>query len=315
MTEVATHPFSIVEVAPDTPEWLEERRNSVGASEIAAVMGLSPYATPLDVYKSKHGVDREFDPLLSFIGHESETIIHRWVEQFSGLSVELQPGFIARNPTAHPYLHATFDRISDRPFTTWQFKTAHHYAGHHWDEGIPVDIRVQVQGEMVVAGTDRAAVVVWIGGREFRLFWEARDNRFINEQLLPAITEFQRMVESGTPPEPATLAENAELYPSVDREVEASDAAMEAVERRAVLLSDIQAQQEEADALKLVIANYMGDADTLTYQGRRVLTHKSQAGRPGFDQAAFKKVHPDLHARFTRQGAPFKVMRTLKEKK
>lgn len=308
-------PYEIVNVTPDTPAWLEARRSSVGASELAAIMGLSAYATPLDVYKSKHGVDRDFDPLLSFIGHESEAIIHRWVEQFAGLSVTLRPGFMARNPSAHPYLHASFDRVSEAPFTTWQFKTAHHYSGHHWDEGIPTEIRVQVQGEMVVAGTDRAAVVVWIGGREFRLFWEPRDNRFINEQLLPAVTAFEQMVKSGTPPEPATIAENAELYPSVEREVEASDAAMEAVERRAVLLSDIQEQQEEADALRLVIANYMGDADTLTYGGRKVLTHKSQAGRPGFDQAAFKKVHPDLHARFTRQGAPFKVMRTIKEKK
>ena len=307
-------PYRRIDVLPDTDQWLEERRSSIGASEVAAVMRLSKWSTPLDVYKSKHGVDREFDPLLAFIGHQSETIIANWVHKFSGLNVELLPAFMARS-VEFPFLHASFDRVSENPFTTWQFKTAHQYTGHHWDEGIPTDIRVQVQAEMVVAGTRKAAVVVWIGGREFRLFWEDRDDRFIDEHMLPALSAFWDDVQAGRAPAPSTLAENAELYPSEAAEVEASGTAMEAVERRAVLLSDIASMQEEADALKLVIANYMGSADTLTFEGRRVLTYKTQKGRESFDGAAFKTDHPDLAAKYTRQGADFKVMRSMKEKK
>lgn len=305
--------YKLVPATPDTEQWKEERRKSLGASEVAAVMGMSKWNTPLDVYKSKNGVDRDFDPLLSFIGHESEAIIALWVHRFSGVDVELLPAFMARS-TLEPYLHASFDRVSENPFTTWQFKTAHQYTGHHWDEGIPTDIRVQVQAEMFVAGTNRAAVVVWIGGREFRLFWEPRDDRFIDSQMLPAVAEFHRRVTEGDPPQPSTLAEHADMYPSTSREVEASEVAVEAIERRAVLLSDIQAQQAEADALRLVIANYMGDADTLTVNGRAVLTHKTQNGRTGFDQKTFAVEHPDLAAQYTIQGAPFKVMRTIKER-
>ena len=306
--------YTIVDIKPDTDDWLEERRNSIGASEIAAVMGLSPWATPLDVYRSKLGVDRDFDPLLSFVGHESEPIMHKWVEQFSGTDVTLEPGFMARS-AEFPYIHATFDRVSRAPFLTWQFKTAHHYTGHHWDEGIPTDIRVQVQGEMLVAGTPRAAVVVWIGGREFRLFWEPRDERFIQEQMLPALDEAWARVRAHNPPEPTTLAEVYDVWPSEDKSLEASDTALEAVERRAVLLSDIKAQEEEADALKLVIAQYMQDADTLTHQGRRILTFKTQKGRQSLDRQQLELDHPDLVAAYTRQGAPFKVMRTVQEKK
>lgn len=307
--------YTRVDVQPDTDEWAQERRSSVGASEVAAVLGLSRYSTALDVYKHKHGIDREFDPLLSFIGHESEAIIAKWVEQYSGVDVRLEPAFMARS-VEWQFLHASFDRVSSDPFTTWQFKTAHHYTGHQWDEGIPTDIRIQVQAEMAVAGTQRAAVVVWIGGREFRLFWEPRDERFIREHMIPTLTEFWDGVQAGQPPAPATLAENAERFPTTPgKEVEASDAAMEAVERRAVLLSDIQAQKAEADALQLVIANYMEDADTLTHEGRRVLTYKTQAGRASFDAKQLKADHPDLAAAYTKQGAPFKVMRTVKEKK
>jgi putative phage-type endonuclease len=305
--------FVPVSVVSDTPEWLEERRRSVGASEVAAVMGLSRFSTALSIYKSKHGVDSDFDPLLGWIGHRSEPLIADWVTEWSGIDVKLESGFMARSVDV-PCLHASFDRVSHDPFLTWQFKTAHQFAGHHWDEGIPTDIRVQVQAEMLVAGTQRAAVVVWIGGREFRLFWEPRDEKFIREQMIPAVTEFWAGVEAGVPPAPSTLAEVNAEWPSDAEPVEASDVAMEAVERRVVLLSDIQAQQEEADALKLVIARYMGTADTLTFRGRRVLTFKTQKGRMSFDRAALEQDHPDVVAAYTKQGADFRVMRTIKEK-
>lgn len=307
--------YSRVNVTSDTPEWERERRKSVGASEVAALMGLSSYGvTALDVYKHKLGVDRAFDPLLAWIGHQSEPIIEAWVHEFSGIDVTLQPGFMARS-VEHPYLHASFDRVSTAPFLTWQLKTAHHYAGHHWDEGIPTDIRVQVQAEMAVAGTPRAAVVVWIGGREFRLFWEPRDDRFINEHLLPAVQQFwDGNVRAHVAPLPSTLTELNEAYITQDVAVEASDAALEAVERRAVLLSDIEAQQAEADALKLAIGTYMGTADTLTHNGRKVLTYRTQKGRQSFDKRAFEMDHPDLAAAYTSQGAPFRVMRTIPQK-
>lgn len=307
--------YTTVNVTPDTPEWERERRKSVGASEVAAVMGLSPYGvTALDIYKHKLGVDRPFDPLLGWIGHQSEPIIEGWVHEFSGIDVQLQPGFMARS-VDHPYLHASFDRVSPQPFCTWQFKTAHHYAGHHWDEGVPTDIRVQVQAEMAVAGTPRAAVVVWIGGREFRLFWEPRDDRFINEHLIPTVRDFwDANVRAHVPPQPSTLAELNEVYITQEVQVEANDDALEAVERRAVLLSDIEAQQAEADALKLAIGNYMGTADTLTHNGRKVLTFKTQKGRQSFDAAALKRDHPDIALAYTSQGSPFRVMRTVKPK-
>lgn len=304
--------YTIVNVTPDTPEWEEERRKSIGASEVASVLNLG-YGTPLSVYKSKLGVDQDFDELLGWIGHESEAIIHRWVEKFSGLKVTLKPGFMARS-AEYPFLHATFDRVSEDPFTTWQFKTAHQFAGHHWDEGIPTAIRVQVQSEMLVAGTQRAAVVVWIGGREFRLFWESRDERFIQEHLIPACGDLWERVQAGTPPEPVTVAEVNEVYPSEERPIELSPEAFETLERITVLNSDLKAQEAERDALKVALAEYVQTADTLLFEGRKVATWKTQKGRQSFDRQALELDHPEIVAAYTRQGADFKVLRAIKQK-
>lgn len=305
-----------VNVTSDTPEWLEERRRSIGASEVAAVMGLSPYATPLDIYKSKGGVDRYFDPVLSMIGHRSEAIMHEWLEKHSGLNLgEIEPGFMARMDD-RPWLHASFDRVADG--LPIQMKTASAYVGHHWDEGIPTDIRIQVQAEMAVADQPRALVVVWIGGREFRTYWEPRDDRFIREHMLPAVDAFwHNHVAAGIAPEPTTVSELNEIPVEPGKAVEADDTVLEAIDRRAVLLSDAQSMTEEADALKVAIGQWLGDADTITKDGRNVLTFRYQKGRSGFDQKAFREAHPDLYAEFVTQGQPFRVMRTVptKEKK
>lgn len=307
--------YTVVDVKPDTDEWLAERRRSVGASEVAAVMGLSPWATPLDVYKSKHGVDRDFDPLLAWIGHESEHTIHKWVEQWSGVPVKLEPAFMARS-IEYPFLHASFDRVSSDPFVTWQFKTAHQYTGHKWDEGIPTDIRVQVQAEMLVAGIRRAAVVVWIGGREFKLFWEERDDRFIQEHMIPALTEFWGNLEQGIAPKPSTPGELAEAWPDEAAVMDAPEVALEWIEKRAFLLASAKEMTDEADAIKQALGEYMLDAgvDTFTHQGRKLLTYKKQKGRASFDTAALKRDRPELVAEYTKQGADFLVMRTYRPK-
>lgn len=315
LKEAVVNAYVKVDVTPDTPEWERERRLSVGASEAAAVLGLSSYNTPLDVYKHKLGVDKPFDELLSFIGHESEHIIHKWVEEFSGVDVTLHPGFMARS-VEWPWLHASFDRVSSHPFLTWQFKTASAFVGHVWDEGVPDEIRVQVQAEMAVAGTPRAAVVVWIGGREFRLFWEPRDDRFIREHLVPTTRDFwDANVRAQVPPPPSTIRE-VNAAPTEAREVSLSDEAFDVLERITVLNSDIAAQTEERDALKVALEAYTQGGDTLTYRGERVATWRLQKGRAGFNLRDFRAEHPALAAAFTTQGEPFRVLRrTKKEKK
>jgi hypothetical protein len=169
---------------------------------------------------------------------------------------------------------------------------------------------------MLVAGTQRAAVVVQIGGVRGRLFWEPRDDRFIRDHMLPAVTEFWSRVQEGRPPLPTTLAEVAEVFPTDPGTVlELPEAAFDVLERITVLNSDIQSQEAERDALKVALAEFVGPAETLTYAGRNVATWKTQKGRQSFNKRQFEDDHPDLAAAYTTQGAPFKVLRRLKEAK
>lgn len=305
-----------VDVEPDTDHWLEERRVSVGASEVAAVMGLSSYGvTPLDIFKDKLGAPRPFDPLLAWIGHQSEPIIEAWVHEFSGVDVTLNHGFMARS-VEWPFLHATFDRVSASPFITWQFKTAHQYAGHHWDEGIPTDIRVQVQAEMAVAGTPRAAVVVWIGGRDFRLFYEPRDDRFIQEHLIPAVQNFwDANVRAKVPPAPSSLPEALEVWPGTRGQVaELDQETFDLLEELTVCRSDRGEIEKREDELKTLIAPRLRDATELFFEDRLAYTYRPQKGRTSFDRTGLERDHPEIAADYVRQGSPTRVIRHVKPK-
>lgn len=306
--------YDVVNVVPDTDQWLEERRKSVGASEVAAVMGLSPYGTALDVYKDKAGAGKLFDPVLSFIGHKSEPIVHEWVEQFSGLGLKLAPGFMARS-TRWPFLHATFDRVASDG-TKVQIKTAHQYTGHKWDEGIPTDIRVQVQAEMAVSDDLKALVVVWIGGREFRYFWEPRDNRFIDEHMIPALTEFWGNLQNSVAPAPANVAEISTDWHDSGETMEAPPELQERIEQRAFLLATKKEAEEDAAKITVEIGNFMREhnVEKFTVGGKPLLTFKRQKGKLSFDREKLETEYPEAFAACNTIGAPFMVMRTVKPK-
>lgn len=302
--------YTIVNVEPDTDAWIEERRRSLGASEVAAVMGLSKWSTPLSVYKAKHGAASDIDPLIAWLGHRDEPTIAEWIEKFSGLKLDLRMGCMARRDD-FPMLHATFDRLTADGIPV-QLKTAHEFMSHKWDEGIPTEYRVQVQAEMFVADAPRALVVVRIGARDFRAIWEPRDDTFIRDHMLPAVADFWAGVEAGEPPAAHTVAEIAERWPSEPREVELSAEAFDVLERITVLTSDMKVQEEERDALKVALAAYVQDADTLLHEGRKVATWKTQKGRQSLDTATLRADHPDLVAAYTKQGADFRVLRATK---
>ena len=46
----------IVDLQQNTPEWLEFRRNKIGASDAAAIMGVSPWTTPYQLWQKKLGL-------------------------------------------------------------------------------------------------------------------------------------------------------------------------------------------------------------------------------------------------------------------
>lgn len=319
--------YEVVDVVPDTPEWLEERRKSLGASEVAAVLGMHPYMTPLGVYRSKMGVDDDFDAELAFFGHDAERTFVRWLSRFKpdlGIAV---PGFMARRPD-QPWLHASFDldlrdisRVGghfipgrEQHIAFIQVKSAHQMASD-WDEPnspAPLYVQAQVQAELAVSGDPYAYVGLIRGGRKGDLRRIDRDEDFIQEYILGRAHDWWvAHVEARVEPDPSILGELPASQAGVT--IEGSDLILDTIDRWAVTMSDIRALQAEADELKLAIGKYMGEAETvLGPDGHPVATFKTQRGaRRVTDLDALEEAHPEYITR----SPDFRVLRTVRSKK
>jgi putative phage-type endonuclease len=301
----------------DTPEWFDARMQRLGASEVAAVLGLSKWQTPYGVYKTKMGIPNTIDPDLAYFGHRLEPVIAGWVRDKHPEVGRLIDGFSAVNPQ-YPWIAVSPDRFADTAglLIPVELKTSSAFNESAWKDGVPLYYQAQVQAQLLVFDAPYGWLAVLHGGNKPALHRIERDDDFLFNHLIPKTGQFwQQHVVAKNPPDPSTIAEVYEVWPSAPgTEIEASDEALEAAERRVVLLSDIKAQTEEADALTLAIAQYMGTAETLVGPEGPVLTYKSQNGRRSVDIPALEADFPDVAAQVIRAGNPFKTMRMTRKR-
>ncbi|MFF8817845.1 YqaJ viral recombinase family protein [Leucobacter sp. NPDC015123] len=315
--------YEVVEVVSDSPEWAQERRNSLGASEVAAVLGLSPYATALDVYRSKKGVDTFFDPERAAIGHEAEKLMQTIIEKFRPEFTPVLPAQMVRSVEC-PWLHASLDRrlTVDGIDVPVQMKTAHFYGVKDWEDGTPILVQAQLQTEMFVYNRPFGYSALLGGDMRFRLFRVERDDEFIQNHLIPATREFwHEHVLKDVPPPATTTAEHASLHtPDPDRDVELTDLLVEALDRRDVLLSDALALEKEAKVLRaeadetqVAVLNYAGAAQNITHMGEPIYEIKPVKGRRSVSVADVENLHPELYDELVKTGAGRNVLRKVKK--
>jgi putative phage-type endonuclease len=300
--------YTIVKITPDTPEWLEERLSSIGASEVAAVLGLSKWQTPLSVYNAKMGVPSDFPAELAYVTHASEDVVAGWVEAFHPEWGTVEPGFMARSVVA-PWLHATFDRILLQPDGTripLQIKTGHQNAAKSWDDGVPVDYQIQEQIEMLVYGAQSARLVVMHGGRTFAFYDIARDDDFLNNFVIPTTGEFwTENVLAKVAPEPYTSAEAAQYWPAnEDETVEATDAELELWVTYGGLLEAGKAIDAKVETVRFQIQQTMKTATRMTHNGTPLFAWKESKPVTRFNSTLFRKEHAELAEKYLTVSAP-----------
>lgn len=163
----------------DRATWHAWRRQGLGASDVAAIVGLSPWATPWSVWATKVGLvddaDGDDDPAehLDF-GRRAETLLADWFHDHTDLHVVGAQMWVQNGD--RPWMQATLDgTVIEGPNDTgdtlgvFEAKTD---AGTPWDD-IPVHYQCQVQWALAVTGLPKAWLAVLhmpAGHPRFRLY-------------------------------------------------------------------------------------------------------------------------------------------------
>jgi putative phage-type endonuclease len=196
--------YLVIECATEA-EWLEQRRQGIGASEAAAILGASPWQSALSVWARKLGLDDEsVDSEAMEWGSELEPLIANKYERVTGRELMNLGRYAVLYDPARPWLRCTLDRVI-KPVAghegpgVLEIKTAGAQFGRDWeDNGVPMHYQIQVQHQLAVTGLKWGAVAVLIGGQKFRQTDIERDDaliaeivsaedRFWNEHVLAAV--------------------------------------------------------------------------------------------------------------------------------
>lgn len=310
-------------------EWLAWRRHGVGGSDVAAILGISPWASPWSVWADKLALVPDQHPNeVMEAGHWLELAVGPWFENRTGLRVVAQQD--RRVHPDHPVHRATIDgEVYDGvlalvrgdsvlgpgavPLGGLEIKTAG--PGRRWDE-IPAHYQAQGQWQMHVCGWERVWFAVLMG-RRLDVIELARDQADI-DFMVDAVDRFWTgHVETGDPPptdgHDATLRALALIYPehTPDESVPIDDlAGVHAAWLQAK--ADRKAAEARERTHQAALAAALGTAEEGTVDGQRVVSWRTQKRR-ALDQQALATRMPRLTKRFTAT-TDVRVMRPHKPK-
>ena len=191
------------------------RATGIGASEIAAIVGLSPYTSPLDVYLRKRGLTEEFSGNNSTRwGLVLEPVIAEAYTAETGISL-IGDGRTTVVHSTYPWALCTPDRVAADRSRVVEIKTAGLRMADQWGEpgsdDVPEYYLTQCAWQMAVLDIDAADIAVLIGGSDFRIYSLARD-RELEDALLEAGRRFWHdNVMTGEPPAPRDSDEFARV--------------------------------------------------------------------------------------------------------
>lgn len=203
---------------PSRAEWLTARLGGVGASESAALFGLSPWHSRFSLWAEKTGLvppvelDEEW---LEWGLLLEEPIAQRYAKRTSRRIWRAGEWAIAQHSTL-PIMRATPDRwVIEAPDRdgrgVLQIKNAGFFRADAWDDGPPDFIQAQVQHELAVTGFRWGSIAVLIGGHEFRYFDLDRNDNYITELELACVDFWGTVERREQPPVDGTCATETAL--------------------------------------------------------------------------------------------------------
>jgi putative phage-type endonuclease len=326
MTALATDPDQVA-------DWLAWRRQGIGASDVAGILGVSRFTSPWAVWADKLGLtppDTNGTEAME-AGHFLELAIGPWFEHRTGLTVAAQQ--LQLEADDWPVARATLDGLVFEPERTpdggellragvplggIEMKLDEFGLAFTRDEqanasdAIPAYYQCQAQWQMYVAGLERVWFAVWIG-RGLRIFELTRDDDDIEFITTRAREWWDRYVIGGDEPpvdsSDATTRALAAVYPTEEPGT-ATDLDGDLIDRWRAAKADEKAATETAKALANEVRAALGDTEVGTVAGTPVVTWKAQTKR-GLDLDGIRANHPRIAAKYSTET----VSRVLRDKR
>lgn len=280
-----------------TEEQRDARWLGLGGSDAPAVLGLSPFKTPLQLWLEKTGqtppVDLQDNEAVQW-GNRLEALVADEFARRTGYKLAR-----VHNTLRHrrlPFMLAHLDRRITGKHELVEVKTV-----RALDDDAPrPDHVAQVLHYLAVTGWRRGHLAYLVAGQELRTYTVEHDADAI-AGLEAAETEFWLSVLQRRPPPPVNLADVRLLHP-VDhgKSLTASDELLAAVEQLARLKAEAKRLETRIEQTEMLIQQGMGDAaELLAPDGRVLATWKTAKPSHVLDRVRLEQDLPDIVQHYT----------------
>lgn len=183
-------------------EWLAWRRTGIGGSDAAAVIGLNPFRSRIEVYADKMGMMPEKEDTESMrLGRDLEDYVAQRFCEETGKKVRRNNFMWCHDE--HRCMIADVDREVIGENAGLECKTTQAWGGKVIMKGeIPLTYYVQCMHYMAVMGYDRVYLAVLIFGKGFFHFTIERDEDEIAALVAAEASFWRDHVEAGISPDP-----------------------------------------------------------------------------------------------------------------
>lgn len=309
-------------------KWLEYRRLGIGGSDVAAILGISPFRTARDLYYDKLNIvtsDDEGNWVAMEMGNLLEPLVARIFAKKTGLKI-YQRKCMFQHPH-YPWMLADLDYLVELPDGTTailEIKTTNYNARENWwyngKEIVPVYYESQGRHYMSVMNIDRVYFCCLYGNNEDEVIIRHIDRDMDYEEELIALeqTFWHENVLAKIPP---PYTEDGDLImESLRRQLGPSekDAApvvfafpqytqiakyLELQMEKSELSKSVDRVEAEMNRLKALLVEAMGTSPMATYEdtcGSYTVTF-NPVRRPGISKEGLermKEVHPEIYAEY-----------------
>jgi len=296
-------------------KWLRERKNYIGGSDIAAILGLKNFGnrTALDIFldKTSDEINNDTNTIAEW-GVRLEPTIAEVYSGITGLEVEIHDSPI-KHPK-YPFLAANIDRWVDNKNYVLECKTASAFVAKKWgEEGtdqIPDAYLCQVAWYRAITNVEKVDIAVLIGGNDFRIYTYRKDKDFEDKLIRVGHNFWINHVLKKIPPAPETHEDMAILYArSNGKSKTTNELITNKIDELKVLKEENKIAEDSIDKLKLSIKEFMADNEVLlNEEGDIMATWKNTVSKTRLNTKKLKEECESIYLQYTQVTQPSRIL-------
>jgi len=287
-------------------EWLLKRKEGIGGSDVASILGISPYKSSVSVYMDKTSEEVETNDEGTYkmeLGNKLEDFVAKEFTLKTNKKVRNVNGILKNEK--YPYSIANIDKavVGERAFL--ECVVTNSFAKKKYKNEVPSHIKAQCYHYMAVTGATHCYVAILLGNEDIIIHKLDRDENAIDEIMKIEKEFWETYVLGNNIPLPDGSEDYSKFisgfYEDTIDEVLVIFEKQEILNKYDEVKSKIKELDKEKKSMEQFFKSQMGNYE-VAFIGDRKLTWKKQS-KTIFDTKRFKNDYPELYKDYSKESS------------